>query len=266
MSFKEKINKVFGIHSPSKAIIGLDLAKGKLDGLRSDMQFIDEFSGKTYTKMTLTPESIIEEWIWVEGYKGTYSDMTCNGYQYELGKQYDIEKGTVVKECSNGFHLCLKLEDVFNYYGIGGRNRFFKVKALVRKSEYDTYGQYEPGAGGFRFGGIRNKLAATSIIFTEEASMEELCEAARKHWRDIPKDMPDKYIQMAFESDVHEASRAYIKDTLIEDGYSVVFTNFIVEDMPDKFEVAHAVASLEDLSMDVKVMTIMTYPSRKMSR
>ena len=52
-----------------------------------------------------------EEWVWIEGYKGTYRDMTCaNDYQFELGKRFDMDcEGDEIKQCEKGFHLCLTL-------------------------------------------------------------------------------------------------------------------------------------------------------------
>lgn len=263
MSFKEKINKVFGIHSPSKAIMGVDLASdikpiGRLSNgfiIPPLPASIDELHEEKGTK----ENPIIEEWIWVEGYKGTYSDMTCQGYQYELNKQFDIEPGTKVRECSNGFHLCLKLEDVFRYYPIGGSNKFFKVKALVRKEDYDDYDKCIVSNGAFPGWRKRDKFAAMSIIFTDEVPMNELCEAARKFLGDqeeFAKYIPDEYMQIAFESSVSEACAAYFKDTLMSDGYSEAFSHFIATHRKDRFEMAHMLASMEDLSMDVKVLCI----------
>lgn len=264
MSFKERINKVFGIHRPSEALMGVDIARDiKPIVLSKDFIIpplpasIDELHEEKGTK----ENHIIEEWIWVEGYKGTYSDMTCQGYQYELNKQFDIEPGTKVKECENGFHLCLDLNDVFSFYKIGYGNRFFKVKALVRKSEYDSYGKYVESNG--MFGGChkRNKLAAMSIIFTEEVPMDELCVAAREQFKIEAKNIPDKYIKLAFETNIQEASDTYCRDTLIQDGYSETFVTYFISYMPRRFELAHALASVEGLSMDVKVMCIMVNSS-----
>lgn len=70
-----------------------------------------------------------EEWIWVDGYKATKADMTCYDYQYELGKQHDMPEDEDIIECRSGFHLCLRLEDVFSYYKIGKDNRFFQGKS-----------------------------------------------------------------------------------------------------------------------------------------
>ena len=49
-----------------------------------------------------------------KAYKAFRGDMTCRGFQYEEGKTYEIEDEP--KLCKYGFHACLKLTDVFNYY------------------------------------------------------------------------------------------------------------------------------------------------------
>ena len=40
--------------------------------------------------------------------------MICHDFQYEEGKTYEI-KGKI-RLCERGFHACLNLLDVFNYY------------------------------------------------------------------------------------------------------------------------------------------------------
>ena len=49
-----------------------------------------------------------------KAYKAFYSDMICRGFKYEEGKTYEIEGEP--KLCARGFHACLRLTDVFNYY------------------------------------------------------------------------------------------------------------------------------------------------------
>ena len=47
-------------------------------------------------------------------YKGFNKDMTCNGFQYEQGKEYEQEGK--IKACSKGFHACEYPLDCFKYY------------------------------------------------------------------------------------------------------------------------------------------------------
>lgn len=50
-------------------------------------------------------------------YKGFNKDMTCRGFHYEEGKEYEISGD--VKCCNNGFHACEDPLDCFNYYAPG---------------------------------------------------------------------------------------------------------------------------------------------------
>ena len=47
-------------------------------------------------------------------YKGFESDLTCRGFQYEIGKTYTMDGPPEI--CKHGFHFCRKLIDVFGYY------------------------------------------------------------------------------------------------------------------------------------------------------
>jgi len=62
----------------------------------------------------------------VRGYKAMNEDMTCRGFQYEVGKTYTIEGG--IKICGKGFHFCRDIISVFNYYG-RFKSRVFEVEA-----------------------------------------------------------------------------------------------------------------------------------------
>ena len=44
----------------------------------------------------------------MNGYKMMESDMTCKGFQYEIGKEYYLEDE--LRICRNGFHFCEILE------------------------------------------------------------------------------------------------------------------------------------------------------------
>ena len=60
------------------------------------------------------------------GYKVTKPDMTCRGYQYELGKVYQHEGN--ISLCNEGFHFCLQIQHCFNYYDFDPKNKVFEIK------------------------------------------------------------------------------------------------------------------------------------------
>lgn len=47
-------------------------------------------------------------------YKGFDKDLTCRGFQYEIGKTYTMVGSPEI--CKRGFHFCRKLIDVLGYY------------------------------------------------------------------------------------------------------------------------------------------------------
>ena len=50
----------------------------------------------------------------IKAYKAFNSDLTCKGFQYEVGKEYH-HKGKL-ELCESGFHACPKLYDCFRFY------------------------------------------------------------------------------------------------------------------------------------------------------
>ena len=196
-----------------------------------------------------------EEWIWVEGYKGTDANMCCRGYQYEIGKQYDMPEGVNVKTCDSGFHLCKQLSSVFNFYMIGQGNRFFKVRALVRKKDAEyaesvNIGYYTVSLSGNVIFGGGDKMASKSIIFVSELTQDEVLKGT-----DV-ENLSKKYKDLALKVDVSTAYRAYQTNILEKDGYSKTFAAGIVN--RGLFDKAHAVGSQSDLSMDMKVWYILS--------
>ena len=61
----------------------------------------------------------------VIAYKGFNKDLTCRGFQYEIGKEYEEQEVSV---CKSGFHACENPLDVLDYYDDMLNNRFCKVE------------------------------------------------------------------------------------------------------------------------------------------
>ena len=96
--------------------------------------------------------------IEVIAYKGMKSDMTCRGFQYEIGKAYKTDKAEL---CKCGFHSCLNPIDVLGYYEQDEDSRYFKVKLsgeITKCCMWDT------------------KVAATEITILEEINIDEVIE------------------------------------------------------------------------------------------
>ena len=98
--------------------------------------------------------------IEVIAYKGMESNMTCRGFQYEIGKTYKTDKAEL---CKCGFHACLNPIDVLGYYYYSKetKSRYFKVKLsgeITKCDEFDA------------------KVAATEITILEEININEVIE------------------------------------------------------------------------------------------
>ena len=62
----------------------------------------------------------------ITAYKGFGKDMKCRGFQYEVGKDYEMDGD--IKVCERGFHACENPMDVLGYYGDMLHNRYCVVE------------------------------------------------------------------------------------------------------------------------------------------
>ena len=240
MNIKETLNKIYGkpaaTNEPIKDDIGTD---------------------KTFEEL-LMPDKAEEEWIWVRGFKGTEKDMSCKGYHYELGKQFDLDEDLEPSVCHNGFHFCKELINVFRYYKIGDGNRFFEVEALVKKSDLDPkkkeYAKYANAAWNLYHTSSHydDKYAAKSIRFIRELTVDEVFETVTdsdvREWAEEQK-------KRAMETSINTVRKDIRAFDLCAAGYSPAFAKYISVDA-GRYATAMAMASLPDVSMDVKVMAI----------
>lgn len=91
--------------------------------------------GKKYKVDDRYFEAVEQEWIWIDAYKGTDANMTCkNGKQYRMNVEDTYGDKVVLGK--KGYHVCTDLKHVFKDYDYDFRNRFFKVRALVKATDY----------------------------------------------------------------------------------------------------------------------------------
>lgn len=69
----------------------------------------------------------------IKSYKGFNKDMTCRGFQYEIGKEYEEENA---KACECGFHACVYPLDCFSYYA-PSQSEFCEVEQSGKISKSD---------------------------------------------------------------------------------------------------------------------------------
>ena len=91
-------------------------------------------------------------------YKGFNGDLSCRGFQYEIGKEYCLEGE--LELCANGFHACQNPLDVFDHYNMSPYTRYAMVELW----------------GDVDFAIDNEKLCATNIRIVKEMSIDELVE------------------------------------------------------------------------------------------
>ena len=187
--------------------------------------------------------------------------MKCkNDFQYDLGKQYDMPEGEAVEACTSGFHMCMKLEDVYDYYPIGKSNRFFECRALVRKSDLEKYGKVDGSSFYVTLivGGKVNKLAAKSIELTRELSVDEILDHKSEAglW-------PEYIKGMAIQEGIEAAETEWHIIHMTEMGYARPLAEYICKSEKCRhlggYELAVALDSQPDISMDTKINAIFSH-------
>ena len=96
------------------------------------------------------------------GFKGFDKDLSCRGFQYEVGKTYDL-KGEV-ECCKRGFHFCENPLEVFDYYP-PCTSRFCQVE----------------GGGSVDKSGSDSKVATSHIHISSEIGLNGLIDEGVKY-------------------------------------------------------------------------------------
>ena len=94
----------------------------------------------------------------IKAYKAFNSDLTCRGFQYEVGKEYHHEGK--LELCESGFHACERLVDCFSYYEPN--------RAKTRICEILVWGDIQRNTED-------TKLCASRIHIVKEVSWNKVC-------------------------------------------------------------------------------------------
>ena len=91
----------------------------------------------------------------MKAYKGFNKDMTCRGFQYEIGKEYETDAADL---CRIGFHACENPLDCFSHYA-PATSRYCEV-------EIEDNGQRSPED---------SKVVGKKIKIGAELSTDQIC-------------------------------------------------------------------------------------------
>lgn len=138
----------------------------------------------------------------VLSYKGFDKNFQCRGFQYEVGKSYNMDGDAIA--CQRGFHACENPMDVFSYYLIadgGGLARFAQVEQSgeIARHEDDS------------------KIASTEITIKAEIRLPEIVKAAVNWMLDAARS--DENVQAA-SGDYSRLAASGHSSRLAASGYS----------------------------------------------
>ena len=105
----------------------------------------------------------------IKSFKGFNKDMTCKGFQYEEGKEYETDEA---KACECGFHACEYPLDVFRYYS-PAESVFHEVEQSGELSRHDE--DTKVASTKIKIGGSINiaGLVKAAIEYTTKRTKKE---------------------------------------------------------------------------------------------
>ncbi|MBC1967957.1 hypothetical protein HCJ74_12570 [Listeria welshimeri] len=109
----------------------------------------------------------------MKAYKGFNKDMTCKGFQYEVGKTYETDKAEL---SYTGFHACENPLDCFIYYTPN--------QSLYCEVEIEDNGQRDNNS---------SKVVGTKITIGAQIGMNELIAASLEYTKDVLRKVESDY-------------------------------------------------------------------------
>lgn len=165
-------------------------------------------------------------------YKGFEPDLTCRGFQYELGKTYSLPERP--KLCEQGFHACILPIDVIQYYS-PSTSVYAKVKLSecdVMKDLYDF--AFDTKICGRRIWISTRKICIDELIYETFYLLDQLAVFAN-----LDRELPSKYYHRAVKTSVKqledEESIAKRIEATIRFAHTVL--GFIIKELMDSSQI-----------------------------
>ena len=98
----------------------------------------------------------------IKAYKGFNPDFTCRGFQYEVGKDYELDDKEI-ECCASGFHACESPLEVLDHYFLVGDKC-----EMARFAEVEQSGTISPSNDG------DTKMASSKIKIKAELKFADL--------------------------------------------------------------------------------------------
>ena len=110
----------------------------------------------------------------MKGYKAFNYDWTCRDFQYEVGKEYEMDGP--IEICERGFHFCENPRDCFMYYPFSEMTRIAEIEA----SDYNIKRNFDG-----------TKYCTNKIKIVREVLFNEILKAFQ-----ITKEAWDAYVKI----------------------------------------------------------------------
>lgn len=139
------------------------------------------------------------------GFKAMNMDMTCMGFQFEVGKTYKVDNDKPLELCSDsGFHFCEKFEDVFEFYK-WNNCRVFKVET---NSPVVTDGEKS----------ITKEITIVSELTRDDLEYENLDSSASKNYYEIMLEDDVEFIFNTFKDNSSYGVKAAVINKMNNEG------------------------------------------------
>ena len=186
------------------------------------------------------------------GYKAFNKDLTCRGFQYEIGQTYSMEESPV--PCERGFHFCKSIAETYKYYNMSDNTRICKIEALGEvqtdddkkyctnvikileeiTEDWERKGNSNSSNSGYCNSGNRNSGDWNSGLFNTEKNPKIKIFDKDSDWtiedwyrsdaRDIMNSCPCTYSDFICEQDMTEEEKENHPEYKTTGGYTKTFT------------------------------------------